>query len=191
MLCTLLISCLALTPIPSLSAKELTDTITSQFFKASPTTEEQQLLDLVNKERLKNGMAALKTDPKLLQMARDYGREMEKNRFFGHVSPVSGDLFKRFSKSDVRKDWQIAGENLAISTTVEGAHTGLMSSPKHKENLLDPRYTDVGIGIVKGPTGKMVVQEFASYPPEMQPAAVLQTANELLVLIAGWFIGTM
>jgi uncharacterized protein YkwD len=66
-----------------------------------------------------------------------------------------------------------------------------MGSPKHKDNLLDPRYTDVGIGIVKGPTGKIVVQEFASYPQELQPAAVLQTANELLVFVAGWFIGTM
>jgi uncharacterized protein YkwD len=186
-----LISCLAIAPIPSLSAKELTDTITSQFYKASPTAEEQQLLDLVNKERLKNGMAALRTDPKLLQMARDYGHEMAKNEFFGHISPVSGNLFNRFSKSDVRKDWQLAGENLAISATVENAHTGLMGSPKHRENLLDPRYTDVGIGVVKGPTGKMVVQEFAAYPPEMQPAAVLQTANELLILITGWFIGTI
>jgi uncharacterized protein YkwD len=185
--CAAITACLALTPIPSLSAKELVD----QTQNVRSTPDEQLLLDLVNKERISNGMAALKADPKLKLMARDYGREMISNRFFAHESPVSGGFYKRFSASDVRSDWQLAGENLAISSTIEGAHSGLMESPDHRANLLEPKYTHIGIGIIKGPCGKVVVQEFAAYPREMQPVAFLQSANEFLLLITGWIASVM
>ncbi|MBI4734303.1 MAG: hypothetical protein HY779_05805 [Rubrobacteridae bacterium] len=181
-ICTTIALCLALTPVPAFSI----DAIAGLNVSVTPTVDEQSLLDSLNKERVKNGMAALKSDPKLQLMARTYSREMISESFFGHVSPVSGDVYKRFSNTDIRKDWIFAGENLAISPTVEIAHEILMESPKHKANILEPKYTHIGIGIVDGPNGKVIVQEFATYPQEMQPIAVLQTANELLILAVGW-----
>lgn len=185
--CAVVAVCMALTPIPSLSAKELSIGTN----EVPLTHDEQKLLEMLNDERINNGMAALEVDSKLQAMARDYSQEMIVNSFFAHESPVSGNLYDRFSNSNVRSDWQLAGENLATSPTIDGAHTGLMSSPKHCANILEPKYTHVGIGIIKGSCGKVIVQEFATYPREMQPMAVLQSANEYLLLIAGWIASVM
>ena len=55
----------------------------------------------------------------------------------------------------------MAGENLAGAPTVERAHSGLMNSPGHRANILNPNFTHVGIGIVDGgPYGKMYTQTF-------------------------------
>ncbi len=57
--------------------------------------------------------------------------------------------------------YRAAGENLAGAPTVERAHTSLMNSSGHRANILNPRYTHVGIGIVDGgPYGKMFTQMF-------------------------------
>ena len=55
-----------------------------------------------------------------------------------------------------------AGENLALAPTVQVAHDGLMNSPGHRANILNPRYRRVGIGVADGGMhGKMFVQNFA------------------------------
>jgi uncharacterized protein YkwD len=57
--------------------------------------------------------------------------------------------------------YQTAGENLAGNQTVDRAHTSLMNSQGHRENILSSNYSEVGIGIVDGgPYGKMFVQLF-------------------------------
>jgi uncharacterized protein YkwD len=54
-----------------------------------------------------------------------------------------------------------AGENLALAQTLHIAHNGLMHSPGHRANILNPVYKRVGIGIVEGGMhGLMISQEF-------------------------------
>jgi hypothetical protein len=123
------------------------------------------MLNLVNKERRANGLNALEIDPKLQVMARRYSQEMIDNNFFSHTSPVSGELLDRVTASGVDDGWLLAGENLAGAPTVESAFQGLMNSPTHKDNILEPKYTRVGIGAIDGgPYGKMFSQEFIAYP---------------------------
>jgi uncharacterized protein YkwD len=186
-ICAILAISLTIIPIPTFSLNAIAGLNTT----INPSTDELLALDSLNKARVKNGMASLKNDPRLSLMARSYGREMLSENFFGHVSPVSGDVFSRFTKADIRKDWLFAGENLAFAPSVKIAHQSLMESPKHKANILDTRYTHVGIGVIDGPNGKMIVQEFSTYPQEMQPVAVLQTANELLIIAAGWIASVL
>ncbi|OFW31943.1 MAG: hypothetical protein A2074_04225 [Candidatus Aquicultor primus] len=134
----------------------------------SLTADEQYMLNLVNKERRANGLNALEVDPKLTFMARRYGQEMITHDFFSHDSPVSGSLLDRVLKSGVSDGWLLAGENLAGAPSVEAAFKGLMESPTHKANMLEAKYTHVGIGaVVGGPYGKMFAQEFIAYPKNM------------------------
>jgi uncharacterized protein YkwD len=64
------------------------------------------------------------------------------------------------SKVGIR--YSFAGENLAFAPSTEFAMTGLMNSPEHRENILSPNYTRVGIGVIDaGIYGKMFTQEFA------------------------------
>jgi uncharacterized protein YkwD len=180
--CAILAISLTIIPLPTFSL----NAIAGLNITVDSSVDELTVLDSLNKARVKNGMASLKSDPRLSLMARDYGQEMISKNFFGHVSPVSGDVYNRFTKANIRKDGLFAGENLAMAPSVEIAHNNLMESPKHKANILEPRYTHVGIGVIDGPNGKVIVQEFSTYPQEMQPVAVLQTANELLIIAAGW-----
>jgi uncharacterized protein YkwD len=54
-----------------------------------------------------------------------------------------------------------AGENLALAQTVEIAHMGLMNSPGHRANILNPKFGRIGIGIMDGGIyGIMVTQNF-------------------------------
>ncbi|MBN3553509.1 hypothetical protein JYA63_04470 [Fictibacillus nanhaiensis] len=126
---------------------------------AELTAQEQQMLNLVNQEREKQGLPALKADPELTKVARVKAKDMIDNNYFDHNSPTYGSPFDMMKKFGV--DYNTAGENLAGNSSVEGAHTSLMNSQGHRENILKSEYTSVGIGVVDGGQyGKMFVQMF-------------------------------
>ncbi|WP_257349312.1 CAP domain-containing protein [Pseudalkalibacillus decolorationis] len=123
------------------------------------TADEQQMVDLVNQEREKAGLAPLKVDPELTKVARIKAKDMIENNYFSHNSPTYGSPFDMMKQFGV--DYNTAGENIAGNGSVEGAHTSLMNSQGHRENILGSQYTEVGIGIVDGGQyGKMFVQMF-------------------------------
>ncbi len=125
----------------------------------SMTAEEKQMLDLVNRERLRRGTNPLQANPALVQLARLKARDMIQNNYFSHTSPTYGSPFDMMRQFGIRYSW--AGENLAGAPSVEVAHTSLMNSTGHRRNILNEHFTQVGIGIVDGgPYGKMFVQMF-------------------------------
>ncbi|OGM01941.1 hypothetical protein A2115_03735 [Candidatus Woesebacteria bacterium GWA1_41_8] len=122
---------------------------------------ETEMFALINSEREKRGVEKLKWSDELKEVARTYANLMWTERFFGHVSPEGQTLEDRLKLGNI--DYTFAGENLALAPTVATAHTGLMNSPGHKENILDPKFRKVGIGVVNnGYYGKMFVQEFTN-----------------------------
>jgi len=79
--------------------------------------------------------------------------------YFAHVTPEGVDPFTRMREAKV--SFLTAGENLALAPTLQIAHTGLMNSPGHRENILRPSFGRVGIGIMDGGLhGLMISQEF-------------------------------
>lgn len=127
--------------------------------EVSPADEEE-MLRLLNEERVAEGLAPLIPDPALQAVARDHSREMFTLGYFAHISPVSGSPANRLQEAGI--PFGVAGENLAYAPTVTIAHRGLMQSPGHRANILSPEYTRVGIGVIGAPTGgKMFTQEFA------------------------------
>lgn len=126
------------------------------------TADEARMLALINQERAKNGLPALEVEPKLVETARLKSRDMIEAGYFGHYSPTYGSPFDMMRAAGV--EYRYAGENLAGAGTVELAHQALMASPGHRANILNPRFTHVGIGIVDGgPYGKMFTQHFVGY----------------------------
>jgi uncharacterized protein YkwD len=120
---------------------------------------EKQMLDLVNEERIANGLQPLAADPELTEVARRHSSDMFARSYFAHDSPEGDTPFDRMHDANVR--FLIAGENLALAPTVSLAHTGLMNSPGHRANILRPQFGRVGIGIMDGGMhGLMVSQEF-------------------------------
>lgn len=131
-------------------------TVTST--RARPDLE-KQMLDLVNEERVANGLQPLAPDPELTEVARAHSTDMFARGYFAHDTPEGLTPFDRMQNANVR--FLVAGENLALAPTVSIAHTGLMNSPGHRANILRPQFGRVGIGIMDGGMrGLMVSQEF-------------------------------
>lgn len=120
---------------------------------------EVYMTELINKERNNNGLDSLIYDPKLAEVARRHSFDMLIKRYFAHINLYGASPFDRLKAENIK--YGIAGENLAISTSIENAVNALMNSPKHKENILNNRFRNVGIGIGINQDGIMSIsQEF-------------------------------
>jgi uncharacterized protein YkwD len=128
---------------------------------ARPDPEaENTMLALINQERTQRGLPALRMDEQLRAVARRHSRDMLRRGYFGHLSPEGVAPFERMTAAGVH--YTAAGENLALAPTVEIAHAGLMQSPGHRANILQPRFRRVGIGALAAPPyGIMFTQNFA------------------------------
>ena len=116
------------------------------------------VFDLLNLARVDAGVDPLAWSSSLAEVAAAHGYEMYETGYFSHVSPVSGVVADRVAASGV--PFGIVGENLALSPTAQSVHDGLLASPGHRQNMLEARFTRVGISAVEGPLGLMVVQVF-------------------------------
>jgi len=122
---------------------------------------ERQLFDLVNEERTQRAFAALAWDERLVPVARAHSEEMFRLKYFSHDSPVTGSPFDRIKGAGMT--YSRAGENLAFAQSVSVAHRALMDSPGHRENILRPEFTRIGIGVISaGPYGRMFTQLFVT-----------------------------
>lgn len=120
---------------------------------------EQQMLQLVNQERERRGIGPLVADTALRAVARAHSADMFQRGYFSHYTPEGKDPFDRMRAAHI--GFLAAGENLALAQTLSIAHTGLMHSPGHRANILNPAYHRVGIGIMEGGVhGLMISQEF-------------------------------
>ena len=103
----------------------------------------ERVFELVNKERVKAGVQPLILNEKLCDMARFKLNEMDELGYFDHKSPVYGspsEMAKAFGITD-----KGCGENLAGSSTPESVMDAWMSSEGHRANILNPKYTQIGI----------------------------------------------
>lgn len=120
---------------------------------------EARMLHLVNEERAKHGLSILKPDAEIQVVARAHSADMFAKGYFSHVNLEGKGPFDRMKAGGVR--YLSAGENLALAQTLSIAHTGLMNSPGHRANILQPTFGRLGIGILDGGIhGLMITQNF-------------------------------
>ncbi|MBA4541459.1 hypothetical protein H1164_00855 [Thermoactinomyces daqus] len=118
---------------------------------------EKQVVDLVNQERAKYGLPALKIDSKLSRMARDKAQDMHDKHYFDHNSPTYGSPFDMMNKYGIQ--YNSAGENIAMGQpTPQEVVKDWMNSKGHRENILNKDFNYIGVGYVKD--GNYWVQEF-------------------------------
>ena len=127
---------------------------------AIDATAEARMLDLVNRARADNGLPPLVLDESIRQVARANSVHMFQDGYFAHIDPNGISPFDRMRNGGVT--FRTAGENLALAPTVDVAHDGLMNSPGHRANILNPNFHRIGIGVADGGMhGKMFTQNFA------------------------------
>jgi uncharacterized protein YkwD len=135
----------------------------------------RQMWELVNRDRRDPANAAetggraqpLKWNEKLAAVALAHSRDMVEHHYFDHIDREGRSSFARINAAGIH--WRALAENIAINRTVSDAEASLMDEPRfqenHRGNILDPIYTDVGIGIVRAPNGNLyITQDFAAIP---------------------------
>lgn len=125
----------------------------------SMNADEKEVFDLINQQRINNGLSALKNDDEVQRVARIKAQDMVDNNYFSHTSPTYGSPF------DMLKSFKItynsAGENIAGNSSNSGAVNAWMNSSGHKANILNSSFNYTGIGVVSSPRyGKIYVQMF-------------------------------
>ncbi len=139
------------------------------------------LVDLTNNERTGRELGALKTNPKLVAAAEAKANDMVAKNYFAHDSPEGLSPWSWIMESGY--EFAYAGENLAVNFDDSSVvNTAWMNSPKHRANILNAKFTEVGIataeGYYKGEPTTFVVQMFGTpAAPKTVSAPVTQAVS--------------
>lgn len=105
----------------------------------------QQVIDLTNEQRSKNGLPALKADPQLSNVAQTKSNDMREKGYFSHTSPTYGSPFDMMR--DFGVSYRTAGENIAQGQrTAQEVVQAWMDSEGHRKNILSRDFTHIGVG---------------------------------------------
>ncbi len=111
------------------------------------STFESQVLTLLNQERTNRGIPALKSNTKLRNAALGHTQDMACNNFIGHLGSDGSDPGDRITAAGY--DYSTWGENVAAGyTSPSSVVDAWMDSTGHRANILNPSFTEIGIGYV-------------------------------------------
>ena len=127
--------------------------------------QQQDVITLTNQQRADSNLATLTENPLLTQAAVEKANNMFSENYWAHIAP-SGKSPWDFIKSS-GYNYTAAGENLARDfDQSESMVNAWMASSSHRENLLNPSYSEIGVGVVNGVLNgretTLVVQLFAA-----------------------------
>ena len=107
------------------------------------------VVDLTNQERADVSAQPLQRSSVLDAAAKMKAEDMAKNEYFAHFSPTGVSPWYWFDKSGYV--YAHAGENLAIHFTDSSEVVeAWMNSPAHRENIVNGKFTEIGVGTAKG-----------------------------------------
>lgn len=117
-----------------------------------------EMLRLINAERQRVGARPLVLNGQLTTAAQRHAQDMAANRLTGHTGSDGSSVRSRVEDTGYSA-WYF-GENVAKGVTLERAMHFWMNSPGHRQNILSPNYTNVGIAHAMGNDGPYWVQVF-------------------------------
>ena len=109
------------------------------------SSQGSRILQLANAERAKVGAKPLKSNTELNKLATMKSKDIVEKNYFSHQSPTYGSPFDMMKTYGI--SYMYAGENLAINSDADKAHNAWMNSEGHKKNLLNPDFTELGVGL--------------------------------------------
>jgi uncharacterized protein YkwD len=125
---------------------------------ARVSAEESAMVAALNADRAAVGLVAVRTDNRLMAIARARSADMVANNYFSHTQPDGRNVFDILSAQ--RITWYKAGEiiawnNYPLDVTTSTANRQWVESPGHYAIVVSPDFNYVGVGLaVDGTTGK-------------------------------------
>ncbi|MDD3487788.1 MAG: CAP domain-containing protein [Candidatus Pacebacteria bacterium] len=141
----------------------------------------QEIFQLTNDIRKQSGLTPVLENSLLNQAARYKAEDMLQHSYFSHFSPAGISPWFWIEKAGY--DYYYAGENLAMNfLDSEEVVKGWFNSPRHRDNLLNKNYQEMGIAVISGDFNKeginriLVVQLFGA--KKHQPSTPIALAQE-------------
>lgn len=170
----------------------------------NPDALAQQMLILINQSRADNNLSPVAWDTTATLAGQRHAEDMAQFNYFSHWNR---DGLGPDHRHSLIGGQHTAMENLhAFSYTyddgraapienwpevIQNAHTGLMNSPGHRANILDPAHTHVGIGMAYNPqTGQFrLAQEFTNQYTRLEQPLPRQAQPADAITVRGQFVG--
>ena len=109
-----------------------------------------RVIELTNAERVKAGLAPLAAQANLMDAAGSYAGVLASGTCFAHTCGPAPDFSDRAAQAGYA-NWNALAENIAAGQrTPEAVVKAWMDSPGHRANILNPRYTEIGVGLATG-----------------------------------------
>lgn len=131
---------------------------------ANDPAKEDEFVAKINDLRASQGLGQLQVHDQLTAKARDWAATMAE----------AGDIWHSNLPDGITVQWRRLGENVGMGGTVDALHQAFIDSPSHYENLVDPGFRYVGIGVFLDADETIFVSEvfmeLASQPAPATPA---------------------
>jgi uncharacterized protein YkwD len=129
----------------------------------------QATLCLINRERTRRGLPALRENSVLSAASLAHSQDMVERRFFEHETPDGRSVGDRLRAAGYGRGRNVStGENIAWGARDEASPSAIvriwMESPGHRADILRPSFTEIGIGITLGaPVADKPAHDAATY----------------------------
>lgn len=117
---------------------------------AIDAASEEQLACLTNAARRAEGRRELRVAPDLTEIAQRHSVRMAAAARLHHNPDLAREV----------QEWLVVAENVGVGPSIASIHTALLASPGHRANILDTRFTEVGIGVERRDGRYWVTQVF-------------------------------
>jgi hypothetical protein len=117
-------------------------------------------------ERTTRGLSTLSIASDLIAIARQHSADMASQHRIYDDPNMHNEV----------QNWQAMGDNVGAGPSVDAVHQAFMNSPGHRANILNPVFTDIGVGVVWSGNTLFVTEIFrqpwpapAASPPRADP----------------------
>jgi uncharacterized protein YkwD len=107
--------------------------------RADPNVDEAQFVAAINAVRARNSLPPVSPEGQLISVARAWSSHMAGSGTLAHNPSLAGQV----------SDWKTLGENVGTGSTVASIEAAFEASPHHYENMVDPSFQYVGVGVVE------------------------------------------
>lgn len=109
---------------------------------------EYRIIQKINEERISHGLAQLDQSALLDGTAREKSQDMISRHYFSHTDPQGNFVWKLMERNGYA--YRAAGENLARNfDDADAVVSAWMASPSHRDNILQPKFQEIGVGVEK------------------------------------------
>jgi hypothetical protein len=122
---------------------------------AATASDEAAFLIALNEVRADVGLAPFTMNAELSDLAREHAVVMADSGEIFHASPISAGYDGPWSK---------IGENVGVGANVSVLVDAFVASPGHYANIVDPAFTEVGIGVVWSENALYTTHRFLEVP---------------------------